>query len=129
MKLNVGGGRRLLEGYLNVDLRGDEVLVDVTALPFREGTFDEVFASHILEHVPDLEAAKLELHRITRLGGLLRIVVPYGLRSLHNPPHYHAFDLKTLDVFCEENDTSLQHVRAFRLLRRFIISDYKMPLK
>lgn len=101
MKLNVGCGRTLLPGYLNVDLFGGELRCSITNLPFREGAFDEINASEVLEHVVDLSQAMRELHRVLAPGGVIHADVPYGLQGLYNPHHHHAFNRKTFLHFCK----------------------------
>lgn len=41
---------------------------DVERLPFRDGSFDYVILSHVLEHLPDPERAISELQRVARRG-------------------------------------------------------------
>jgi SAM-dependent methyltransferase len=45
--------------------------LDAEALPFPDNTFDVVLANHMLYHVPDIDAAVEEIHRVLRPGGLL----------------------------------------------------------
>ena len=45
------------------------VVADVTALPFRDGTFDLVVAAFVVNHLPDPVAGLAELRRTTRAGG------------------------------------------------------------
>ncbi|CAN5709645.1 class I SAM-dependent methyltransferase [soil metagenome] len=52
---------------------------DALALPYRDGTFDVVIASEILEHVPADEAAIAELVRVLKVGGTLVVTVPRWL--------------------------------------------------
>jgi SAM-dependent methyltransferase len=47
-----------------------------TQLPFRQGSFDAVVASDVLEHIKDDVAAVAEIARVTRLGGTAVISVP-----------------------------------------------------
>ncbi len=54
----------------------------VTAMPFDEDSFDVVFSHGVLHHVPDIEAAEKEIHRVLRPGGRL-IVMLYARRSLN----------------------------------------------
>jgi SAM-dependent methyltransferase len=49
----------------------DIVEADITDLPFPDGAFDRVFVSHVLEHVPDDQAAVRELHRVLDTRGVL----------------------------------------------------------
>jgi ubiquinone/menaquinone biosynthesis C-methylase UbiE len=54
------------------------VVADITALPFRDGTFDSTSSAETLEHVPDHQAAASELARVMRPGGSLVGTVPAG---------------------------------------------------
>jgi SAM-dependent methyltransferase len=47
-------------------------------LPFKDNAFSAVYASHVLEHLYLVEAQKLlaECKRVTKPGGVVRIVVP-----------------------------------------------------
>jgi len=58
-------------GRLGAMLQGDAF-----ALPFRDGTFDRVICSEVMEHVHDYVAAARELARVTRPGGRLAITIP-----------------------------------------------------
>jgi ubiquinone/menaquinone biosynthesis C-methylase UbiE len=49
---------------------------DVTRLPVRDGAFDKVVFSEVLEHVPDDRAAIGEVFRVLRPGGVCAITVP-----------------------------------------------------
>ncbi|MHB1710395.1 MAG: class I SAM-dependent methyltransferase [Acidimicrobiales bacterium] len=49
---------------------------DALVLPFADGSFDRVIASEVLEHIPDDEAAMVELARVLRPGGSMAVTVP-----------------------------------------------------
>ncbi|MFN2591191.1 MAG: class I SAM-dependent methyltransferase [Actinomycetota bacterium] len=55
---------------------GSAVRADVLRLPFRDGAFDRVIASEILEHVPDDAGAMAEVARVLRPDGLAAVTVP-----------------------------------------------------
>ena len=82
IKLNLGCGDKILEGYENYDLCpiNDKVKkLDLNKLPypFTDNYADEIIASHILEHlyVPIYEIMK-ELHRILKPNGKLIVALP-----------------------------------------------------
>ncbi|HGY11524.1 MAG TPA: class I SAM-dependent methyltransferase [Desulfobacterales bacterium] len=50
--------------------------MDVTNLPFKNSSFDNVICSEVLEHIPDDKKAILELVRILKPGKTLAISVP-----------------------------------------------------
>jgi SAM-dependent methyltransferase len=54
-----------------------DVNLDITALPLRDGAFDVVLCSHVLEHVPDDRAAMREIHRVLKPGGWAVLMVPW----------------------------------------------------
>jgi SAM-dependent methyltransferase len=78
-----------IEHRLNVDYvptefepdRPDEG-VDLQSMPFGDESFDLIFCSHVLEHVPDDHKAMREMFRVLRAGGLAVILVP-----TRNHPH------------------------------------------
>ena len=80
--LNVGCGKRHHPDWTNVDLvaTGPGVIAcDIAkGLPFRDGTFDAVYHSHVLEHLRKDEALPFlqECRRVLKSGGIIRIAVP-----------------------------------------------------
>ncbi|HDR9474544.1 class I SAM-dependent methyltransferase [Burkholderia multivorans] len=58
LKVNLGCGHIAMPEYINIDAReipGVDVVADVGGLPFDEGSVDEVFSSHLIEHFPQEE--------------------------------------------------------------------------
>lgn len=80
--LNVGCGSRFHKSWVNVDVRKthEEVIpVDITgSLPFHSKSFEMVYHSHLLEHLPKSSAPDflLECFRVLENGGIIRVVVP-----------------------------------------------------
>lgn len=78
---------------------GLNILSDLAELPLVDNSFDSVFCSQVLEHVPDPHCVLGEFARILRPGGTLLLSVPH-LAYLHNEPHdyyrYTEFGLKHL---------------------------------
>ena len=52
-KLQIGGGSRFLDGYLNLDIfKPADILWDVrSGIPFSDNRFDEIFCEHFFEHL------------------------------------------------------------------------------
>ncbi len=82
-KLHLGCGDKILPGFLNVDMRElpgvDIANFDVTDLSrFENGSFDLIYACHVLEHLPRQRTFPtiLEWNRVLRPGGVLRVAVP-----------------------------------------------------
>jgi len=95
MKLNLGCGRDVREGFVNVDqypFPGVTVCnMDTDPLPFPDGSVESVLASHFLEHVLHFDRVMREIHRVLAPDGCLEVHVPYGLFGLENPYHRRAF--------------------------------------
>jgi SAM-dependent methyltransferase/uncharacterized protein YbaR (Trm112 family) len=66
------------------------VLGFVENLPFRDGAFDFVIASHVLEHSPDPERFIAELQRVARAG---YIETPDAFMERVNPYHDHRLEV------------------------------------
>jgi SAM-dependent methyltransferase len=66
---------RDLHNHLNIN---NIVLIPCSAeaLPFEDGSFDLVYSSHVLEHIPDKEKALKEIYRVLKKGGIHFCVVP-----------------------------------------------------
>lgn len=83
LRLNLGCGAFEIDGFLNVDVREIEGVVDVVAdlghLPFKPDSVAEIFSSHVLEHFPEEELSRRLLPywvSLLRPGGIFRAVVP-----------------------------------------------------
>jgi len=68
---------------VTVDLkeRAADVVADITNLPFPADSFDVIYCSHVLEHVPDDCLALAELYRVMRPSGWGLIEVPITSRK------------------------------------------------
>ncbi len=69
-------GAMVHAGELPSDAPAGAVQGDALRLPFPDGTFDQVIASEVLEHIPDDVAAMRELARVLRPGGSMAVTVP-----------------------------------------------------
>ena len=65
-------------GYLSADLDSPTAMVkmDLTAIDLPDNSFDVIYASHVLEHIPDDVKAMSELFRVLRPGGWAILQVP-----------------------------------------------------
>jgi predicted SAM-dependent methyltransferase len=80
-KLHIGGGWRILDGWLNTDVEliPDVMEMDATQrFPFGDGTFQYVYTEHMIEHVPYPQGIYMlrECHRVMRNGGVIRVITP-----------------------------------------------------
>jgi ubiquinone/menaquinone biosynthesis C-methylase UbiE len=55
---------------------GDFIAADAEHLPFKDGVFDRIVCTEVLEHIPDDRAGIRELVRVLKPGGLMAVSVP-----------------------------------------------------
>jgi len=82
MKLNLGCGEDIRDGYVNIDTianKGVDLVCDITKrLPFEDGVCEEIIAQDILEHLTREQLIKTlgEISRILKVGGQLFVRIP-----------------------------------------------------
>ena len=90
-------------GWVTVDLaEGADLILDLTKpLPFPDASVDNIYSSHLLEHLYHDEAIALlkECHRTIKTGGILSICVPDAAIYLNAYCSGEAFDIKTFCVY------------------------------
>jgi glycosyltransferase involved in cell wall biosynthesis/SAM-dependent methyltransferase len=64
--------------YLSADLFASNAMVkmDITDIQYSANSFDVIYCSHVLEHVPDDNKAMREFHRVLKPGGWAILQVP-----------------------------------------------------
>lgn len=86
---------RLFSSYTTADIEDSEVdfQVDIRGMQFEDASFDIVYASHVLEHVDDDDAALKEIYRILKPGGFAVLPVPVvSPKTVEYPePNAHEF--------------------------------------
>jgi predicted SAM-dependent methyltransferase len=93
MKLNLGSGTKLIDGYTNVDISNGDL---VYPLSYEDNSIDEIRASHILEHFSHRETLKvlIEWNRVLKLNGVIKIAVPdfdYIINNLKDHPMFEGY--------------------------------------
>ena len=80
MKLNLGCGDNLLDGYINVDKydKAADVQADITELPYEDNSVDKIVAYQVIEHVPYNLNDKLfaEIYRVLKPAGTAILETP-----------------------------------------------------
>ncbi len=100
-RLNVGCGRNILEGYINIDsaaLPGIDLICNLEELRERpidlpDGTVEYFLLSHVIEHIRDSLGLMQELWRLAIPGAIAQIRVPHGANddAWEDPTHVRAY--------------------------------------
>lgn len=105
-KLNIGCGYDIKKDYINLDfikLKDVDVVHDIEKFPFpfKNNQFDEIYCSHVLEHLDDLRKIMSEFYRIGNNKCKIKILVPYfsSTNFWGDPTHKKAFNLNTFNYF------------------------------
>jgi SAM-dependent methyltransferase len=106
-KLNVGCGRNILEGWINLDKCGGvDIVADLEqcapgSLPIESDSIDEFLLSHVLEHIRSPLPLFEELHRIASPGASMTARVPYGSSddAWEDPTHVRPYYLDSFGYF------------------------------
>jgi len=83
-KVDIGGGYRSKPGFMRLDLDlslRPNLIADAHCLPFRNEAIDEIYCSHLLEHLQDPVVAAKEVMRVLRPSGHSVFIVP----NIHFP--------------------------------------------
>jgi GR25 family glycosyltransferase involved in LPS biosynthesis/glycosyltransferase involved in cell wall biosynthesis/SAM-dependent methyltransferase len=120
-KAIVGSGKSYDPNFVNIDIEElwkPDVLADISnpslfdgefqsprfgRVRLQRGMFDELVASHVLEHIADLAGAMKNCLDLLYNSGIFHIAVPYDLSygAWQDPSHLHAFNERSWLYYCE----------------------------
>jgi hypothetical protein len=121
MKLNLGCGSQILDGWVNVDKFGSpDRLFDLETFPWpwADNSVDEVLLSHVLEHLgqsPQVFIAIMrELYRVCHDGATVHIRIPHPRHDnfLTDPTHVRAITAATMEMFSRAANLEWQKTGA-----------------
>ena len=102
-RINIGAGKDIKEGWDNLDYHnrlGANLVWDMNDLPtpFKDGAYDYVLCSHLIEDWAEPMPLIRELARITKVGGQLEIRVPHekSKNAWGSIAHKKAYNGETL---------------------------------
>jgi len=93
MKLNLGCGRHVLEGWTNIDVQtspharcAPEILCDLKTIPLPDACAEEAMAIHVFEHFYFWEIPSVlhEWRRLLQPGGRLVLELPNLIKCCQN---------------------------------------------
>lgn len=129
--LNLGSGKRPIEGAVNLDCNSESPDVSVVAniedyYPFDSDQFDVVYAHHILEHIHDLPAVFSWIHRICKNGARIKIEAPHWTNPTFydDPSHLRPFTENTIPFICDEKNYGCLKIKGkFKLVDNYVVGE------
>lgn len=96
-------------GYLTADLVNPSAMVkmDITDIQYPDETFDVIYCSHVLEHIPDDRRALREFHRVLKREGWAILLVPISAEETFEDPTI-TDPAELLRIFGEDD-----HIRRY----------------
>jgi predicted SAM-dependent methyltransferase len=111
LRVNLGCGRNILAGWINVDvcaLPGVDIVADLDRcrehpLPLANDSVDELLLSHVIEHVREPLPLMEDLHRVATNGARMVIRVPYGSSddAFEDPTHLRQYFVNSFGYFSQ----------------------------
>ena len=97
VRLNLGCGEKILDGFINVDLYQDDPRVfkwdlNMLPLPFKDDSADEILMHHVLEHVLYPYELLIECKRILKDDGVLNVKLPTFSNGVTHRSFYHGVE-------------------------------------
>lgn len=130
MRLNLGAGSDIRDGWVNVDIAdvpGVDVVHDLDAVPwpFGDEQASEILAFDIFEHVTNPLGFMAECHRILAAGGLLTVRSPAAGTwcAATDPTHRRAVTENTFDFWVPGTDLHHASGAAYARNRHFAKTD------
>jgi ubiquinone/menaquinone biosynthesis C-methylase UbiE len=104
--LDLGCGKKKHPGSIGLDISDKtdaDIIHDLNVFPYpvEDNEFDYVYMDNIIEHVDNVIRVMEEVHRITKNGATIKIIVPY-FRSPYayiDPTHKHFFTTMSFYYF------------------------------
>jgi ubiquinone/menaquinone biosynthesis C-methylase UbiE len=107
-----------------VALPGVDLVHDLNRIPypFDDDYFDELYATHVIEHVDSILAVMEEIHRISKPGALVTIITPHYSDSIswQDPTHKWHLNSYSFDYFDPSYHTNHYTQARFRVLNRAV---------
>ena len=136
LRLNLGCGAKLLDGYINVDKFGNPDLcfdLETFPYPWENNSVAEIEMHHVLEHLGQQTVTYLkiiqELYRICQPEAKIHITVPHHRsdRFFHDPTHVRPITSVGLSMFSKQNNRKWQaEGKAFTLLALYLDVDFEL---
>ena len=118
--LDIGCGRNKIVGAVGLDqipLPGVDVVHDLNSFPypFEGNSFDEIYATHVIEHLDSIVRAMEELYRLAKANAKVGIITPHysDYISWTDPTHKWHLSTYSFRYFREDYESSYYSTARF----------------
>jgi len=98
------------------------IKLDLEKIDLPDDSLDVLLTAHVLEHVPDTDAALSEIHRVLRPGGHLLLQIPL-LQAVTAPPTEPEFHEDNTPVFWRFGLDLTGRLRAHGFTTRLLVTE------
>lgn len=123
-KLNLGCGKDIREGYLNVDFASSKKVdlvfdLNIFPWPFKNNLFNEILMKDILEHLDRPEKVLEEAYRISKPRAIIKISVPHfssytAYADLTHKRPFSYFSMEYYDINAKKQGDSFESERKIK---------------
>ena len=127
VRLNLGCGAHPIQGFINIDQASGvrpDVVADVMDLSYGEGTVDEIYCGHLLEHFTYIEGKNALRYWISLLkpGGVMSVTVPdfdfLAWKHLENPTAESLIEFNETYIYSYTQDSKHKYCYNGGLLKK-----------
>ena len=123
MRLNLGCGDKILDGWVNVDKYNTfkvDIVHDLESIPypFEDDSVDEILLSHVLEHLGQnpntFNDIIKELYRICKNNCVINISVPHPRHDdfINDPTHVRPITVELLSLYNKKQNEHWRSIGA-----------------
>ncbi len=134
--IELGCGPSKKPGSIGIDslpVNNVDIVIDLEGgLPFiPDNSVDEVYSSHFLEHIKNIDALLNEIYRILKPGGIHKAVVPHFSNPYYYSDFTHAifFGLYSFDYYATDGSKLRRTVPNFYKTVKFKILKRRLIFK
>lgn len=127
-KLNIGCGKNIKKNYINLDsvnLPEVDIIHNLNHYPwpFKKDEFNEIYCSHVLEHLNSIIEPIEEIWRITKDKGKIKILVPISpsVWAFADPTHKQFYTYFTFNYFRLKDNLNYYSKARFNIKKRKIL--------
>ena len=120
LKLNIGCGHDIREGFINMDVAPlgpwvKPLALGMDKIPFKDESVSLIILQDVLEHIANINYALKECHRVLIKKGSIIVRVPHFSyhRAFEDPTHIRFYAIRTFDFFLTTHNRSYQSDFSF----------------